>query len=377
MIKRISITAALMAAAAAFGMAAPQETVNLPGTELVELQSNERALYPRLEDVAIRAMDRLPDGVGLKLRLVSDFKGFSRFEFSTNDAPFRTAADDVLILAFEDRHTPDVQKTATVIRAVAASGAVSKDYHISVNYYPRELYAKAGQTAPGYVIVQKTDIPIVLSRVADWIVDQPTAEDIGFAKSKWGTKLEGLATPVDRAKRLARLLLDDLQPHRGTPSDKMKAPPFEQYRRAVSGEDHVWCGNLADIFVRAANSLGIPARAIRMNRTVSEGKAYNLMTAQGHSTTEIFATDLNKWVWIDLTFAMTGMELPGQGPIHMAEMARALNDPDRVGGLMATVYDLETKTEKRMSVLECPSRAALFNYFKRDQLFMYSRKKAE
>ncbi len=116
---------------------------------------------------------------------------------------------------------------------------------------------------------------------------------------------------------------------------------------------------------------------MKMMRTWSKGAAYDLLMAEGHSTSEIFAEDLNKWVWIDLTFAMTGMELPGQGPIHMAEMARALNDPDRVGGLMATVYDLETKTEKRMSVLECPSRAALFNYFKRDQLFMYSRKKAE
>ena len=260
-------------------------------------------------------------------------------------------------------------------RRPSADGSTSEERFININYYPREHYAQGGQTAPGYVILQKTDIPFAQSRVADWIVDQPTAEDIAFAKSKWGSKLEDAATPVDKARRLARLLLDDLLPHRGTPSDKMKAPPFEQYRRAVSGEDHVWCGNLADIFVRACNSLGIPARAIRMNRTVSEGKAYNLMTAEGHSTTEIFAADLNKWVWIDLTFLMTGMELAGRGPVHMADLVRAVNDPDQIGGLTALVYDPAKKIDSRVSVPDCASLDALLNYFKNDQTFRYVRKR--
>jgi len=369
--------ATLLGAAIMFGYASPQETVNLPGTEIVKLQSNERALYPRLEDVAIRTMDRLPDGVGLKLLLVSDSKGLARFEYSTNGVPFRAAAGGSLVIAFEDKHTPDVQKTATIIRSVNASGVVSKDYHINVNYYPRELYAKAGQTAPGYVIVQKTDIPIVLSRVADWIPDQPSPEDVAFAAAIWGKAVEGAATPLEKARKLARVLLDELRTHRGTPSDKMNVPPFEQYRRLMAGEDRAWCSNLADIFVHACNSLGIPARTMKMMRTWSKGSAYDLLMAEGHSTSEIFAEDLNRWIWIDLTFLMTGMELPGQGPIHMAELARALNDPDRIGSLTALIYDPETKTEKRMSVLDCPGRDALLNYFKRDQTFMYSRKKAQ
>ncbi len=367
--------AAILGAAVSFGSASPQETINIPGTVGVVMQSNERLLYPRLEDVAIRTMDRLADGVGLKLLLVSDLKGFSRFEYATNGAPFREAAGGSLIITFEDKHTPDVQKTRTIIRAVSASGAVSKDYGLNVNYYPRELYAKAGQTAPGYVIVQKTDIPIVLSRVADWIVDQPTPEDVAFAAATWGKAVEGATTPLDKARRLARALMDELKTHRGTPSDKMNVSPFEQYRRLMAGEDRAWCSNLADIFVHACNALGVPARQIKMMRTWSKGSAYDLLMAEGHSTTEIFAADLNKWVWIDLTFAMTGMELNGLGSIHMAELARALNDADRIGGLTATVYDPQTRTEKRMSALDSPGRDALLNYFKRDQMFTYFQKK--
>ena len=368
---------AFMTMTAAMAAAAPhsQEAVAAAGREIVELQSNERQLYPRLEAVAIRAIDRLPDGVGASLALESDRIGFSHFLYSTNGEPFRKMDGGRLVISFVDKHTPEIQRTTTIIKAASADGRTSEDHYININYYPRERYAESGQTAPGYVILQKTDIPFIQSRVADWIVDQATAEDIAFATSKWGPRLEGLATPVEKAKRLARLLLDDLQPHRGTPSDKMKAPPFEQYRRAVSGEDHVWCGNLAAIFVRACTALGIPARAIGMNRTVSEGKAYNLMTAEGHSTTEIFAADLNKWVWIDLTFLMTGMELPGRGPIQMADLVRALNDPDQIGGLTALVYDPANKAETRVSVHDCAGRDALLNYFKNDQTFRYVRKK--
>jgi hypothetical protein len=368
----LAITA--LGTVAGVGMMRAQETAAIPGALPVELQSNEGQLYPRLEDVAIRTMERLPSGVGIRLGLVSDMKGFSRFLYSTNGAPFQEAAGGRLTIAFADKHTPDVQTTTTVIRSVSISGQVSKDYRIGVNFYPRELYAKAGQTAPGYVIVQKTDIPLALRRVDDWITDRPSPADVAFAIKTWGKSIAGAATPLEKARRLARVLMDELNAHRGTPSDKMKAPPFEQYRRLMSGNDRAWCSNLADIFVHACNSLGIPARTIKLMRTWSKDSAYDLLMAEGHSTTEIFAADLNKWVWIDLTFMMTGMELPGQGPIHMAELVRALNDPDRIGGLTALVYDPGTKTEKRVSVLASPSLASLLNYFKPDQTYTYSRR---
>ena len=372
---REAMTALIMVAGISAAASIPaQDPIEIPGAEKIELLSNERQLYPRLEDVAIRTLERLPDGVGVSLDLVSDMKGFSHFVYSTNGEPFRKADAERIVISFVDRHTPDVQRTATIVRSVSGLGKTSGDRSINVNYYPRELYAKAGQTAPGYVIVQKTDIPMALSRVADWIIDQPTPDDVAFAAATWGRKLEGAAAPLEKARRLARVLLEELHSHRGTPSDKMDAPPFEQYRRAMAGEDRVWCSNLADIFVRACNAMGVPARMIKMRRYVSKGEAYDLLAAEGHTTTEIFARDLNKWVWIDLTFLMTGMELPGRGPIHMAELVRVLNDPDQIGGLTALAYDPATKTETRVNVLDSPSRDPLLNYFKKDQTFTYFRR---
>jgi hypothetical protein len=350
-----------------------QESAPPAGSEIVELRSNEPELYPNFEDVAIRSMERHPSGVGLRLGFVSDTKDFSHFLYSTNRGPFQEMENGSLLLTFEDKHSPEVQYMTTVIRSVSRSGIVSKDYHIDVNYYPRELYAKAGQTAPGYVIVKKTDIPIVSSRVSDWVGSRPTAEDLEFARATFGKRIDAGGTSLEKARGLARALLDDLHPHRGVPSDKMKASPFEQYRRAMSGKDFVWCGNLADIFVHSCACFDIPARMIKMIRYWSKGEAYDLLMAEGHATTEVFDEALNRWIWIDLTFLMTGMELSGYGPIHMAELHRCLNDPDKIKGLTAIEYDPVTKTEKRVSVPASTTLDSLLNFFKKDQTFTYRR----
>jgi hypothetical protein len=350
-----------------------QESAPPSGSETVELRSNEPELYPNLEDVAIRSMERNPLGIGLRLEFVSDTKDFSHFLYSTNKGPFQAMENGSLLLVFEDKHSPDVQYTTTVIRSVNHSGIVSRDYHIDVNYYPRELYAKAGQEAPGYVIVKKTDIPIVSSQVSDWVVSRPAAEDVEFARATFGKRIEGGGASLEKARRLARALLDDLDSHRGVPSDKMRTSPFEQYRRAMSGKDFVWCGNLADIFIYACACFDIPARMIKMIRYWSKGEAYDLLMAEGHATTEVFDESLNRWIWIDLTFLLTGMELSGYGPIHMAELHRCLNDPEKIKNLTTIEYEPRTKTEKHVSVRASTHLESLLNFFKKDQTFTYRR----
>jgi hypothetical protein len=343
-------------------------------TETVVLNRNEAELYPRREAVSFQELERLADGIGVRLILRSDMPGFSQFEVAVSDGPFVPTGDNTVEIRFTDNHTPDIQTNSTRIRAKDGSGKLSREYGIAVNYYPKELYAESGKTAPGYVIVQESDVDLAGSRVEDWIIDRTTAEDIAFARETWGSALERQPTPGAKARELARAILDALEPHQGIPSDLMRAAPFEQYRRAVSGKDHVWCGNLADIFVQACAAFDIPARKIGMNRILSKKKGYSLMLAEGHVTTEIFDEALNRWVWIDLTFSMLGMELAEYGPVNMAEFQRYLNDPVLAKGLRACVYDPKAHSEKTVPALESDSRSALLNYFKRDQIFRYKKR---
>jgi hypothetical protein len=346
-----------------------------PLTKIVELQSIESELYPQREDVAIESLERLPIGVGVNLKLRSDVKDFRYFIYSINGAENQKSESGALAIPFEDNHKPEAQKAALRIHAVDALGKTSKDYELIIGYFPKELYEKSGQTARGYVIVQKSDIPFVSSRVEDWIVDRPDEKDKEFAEKTWGSVVQDLASPREKAQALARSLLESLNPHRGIPSDQMKTTPFEQYRRAVAGLDHVWCGNLAEIFVQASNALDVPARMIEMHRIWSQGKNFELRTAEGHATTEIFDAQLNRWVWIDLTFSLLGMELEGYGPIHMAELHRSLNDPEKIKLLYGIEYDTAAKTEKRVNIPVSDKKNSLLNFFKKDQTFRYSKRK--
>jgi hypothetical protein len=345
-----------------------------PLTKTVALQSNESELYPQREDVAIESLERMPAGIGVSLKFRSDFESFGYFLYSITGAENQKSESGTVTITFEDNHKPEAQKAALRIRAEDALGKTSKDYELIIGYFPKELYEKSGQTAPGYVIVQKSDIPFVSSRVEDWIVDRPDEKDGEFAEKTWSSVVQNFASPREKAQALARSLLESLNPHRGIPSDQMKTTPFEQYRRAVSGLDHVWCGNLAEIFVRAANALGIPARLIEMHRIWSQGKNFELRTAEGHATTEIFDDQLNRWVWIDLTFNLLGMELEGYGPIHMAELHRSLNDPEKINKLYGIEYDSTMKAEKRVNVLVSKNIDSLLNYFKKDQTFRYTKR---
>ncbi len=355
--------------AAAWGRP-PAETKTLE----VELRTNERELYPVREAVALVSLDRLPEGLGVRLVLRSDLNDFSHFVYALDDGAPAESRDGIVDLRFRDNRGPDVQRARLTVRALDRRGGSSPGRTLILGFYPRELYAASGRTEPGYIIVQQSDIPLAASRVEDWIVDEPGPEDPHFALRRWGRRISGAATPREKARELARALLDDLTPRRGTLSDKMDAPPFEQYRRAMGGGDRVWCGNLAAIFVRAAVSLGIPARMIGMHRYISKESAPAILLAEGHATTEIFDEAENRWFWIDLTFAMTGLELEGYGGLTMAELARFLDDPAKAAGLFAWKYDPASRTEKRVRVLESPDRDALLNYFKRDQIYRYSRR---
>ena len=176
--------------------------------------------------------------------------------------------------------------------------------------------------------------------------------------------------------------MDDLDPHRGIPSDEMnKIGAFAQYERVMAGNDHLWCGNIADIFSYACNALGIPCRRIGMNRhnpvQPPADAPYRLLLAEGHGTTEMFSAQKNQWLWIDLTFYILGAYLGEEGPLNMAELHHHLNDPARLSRLQIVEYDPQTRTERRVPALESGKRDALLNYFKQDQEFHYTKNNAE
>ncbi|MSS71115.1 MAG: transglutaminase domain-containing protein [Candidatus Latescibacteria bacterium] len=356
----------------------PYPTTGKP--QVVPLEGNSWDLYPRREPVSLRTFKQLVEEPGVLLSLRTDVKDFSHYLYtfqrdSLPAEPAQESRDGQIAVRFQKRNEAKSQLIATEIQAVSKSGERTKAYRVEIGYYPKELYAASGQTSQSWLVVQNTDLTLSGSSVDDWILDRPTAEDRAYAQKRWGDLVKGSKTDYEKAQALARAIMIALKPHGGIPSDRMLASsPFQQLEMAEAGKGGVACENYSAIFSWACNALDIPARRIGMNYPWSVVGDCNLEIAEGHNSTEIFDGQLNRWVWIDATFNILGVYMGDQGPIHMAELVQGLNDGDRVGGMTVVAFDPVTRTERRVSALESPQKAALFKYFKKDQQFRYFRK---
>ena len=176
-----------------------------------------------------------------------------------------------------------------------------------------------------------------------------------FALKKWGHLIESVGSNYEKAKLLAKILMEDLWPHNGLPTDGMNVPPFQQYERMISGKDKGFCSNFAAIFICACNCFDIPARGIHMRKIHSVSDKCRIQIGGLHGTTEIFDKDMNQWIWMDLMHYALGAYLGEQGPLNLLELHLFLNHPARKKALRLHFYDYEkTKTEMTLELDKCP-----------------------
>ena len=348
---------------------------------MARLEMNIWELYPRREEITLQSVERLSEGVGVRLRLNTCIKEFSHFLYTIDNMPPKRSSDGQIIVRFEDPHKPVEQHAIIYVKAVSKTGISSKPHVINIHYYSREFWRQSGLTHPAQLIVESMDTFLSSSRVEDWTTQYITREERSYAQKKWGSLIVNAKSDYEAVKALAKSLIDDLEQFRGIPSDEMgKLSPFEQYERVMAGKDHVWCGNLSAIFSHACNALGIPCRCIEMiypwrqlpwpiNKPDPE-EGYQLLLADGHGTTEIFSESYNEWIWIDLSFHILGAYLGEVGPLNLFEFYFFLNNPNRADALRVVEYDPTIKTERLISVTEFQKKRSL-SVFKRDQQFQY------
>ena len=347
----------------------------------VEFRTNYWYLYPRREDLTLKSVEGLKDGVGIKVTLEPQVRGFSHLVYAFDDGPPKESRDRKIKILFRETPAREPQHSTLKVKAVLRDGSETRTYTMVVGYYPSAIYAARGRTSPSWVIIQESDLHLHQGRVEDWITEDPTHEERSYARKRWGRLIADASSDYEAAKSLAKAIIDDLEPYRGIPSDEMSGlTPFQQYERTIAGKDRVWCGNIAAIFSYACNALGIPCRRIGMNRPwppeggIDEDAGYRILLAEGHSTTEVFSESLNQWVWMDPTFRILGAYLDNLGPINMVELYLHLNEPNRAERLRLLEYDSHLKEEQLVPLNESKNKSPLTKYFKRDQVFRYSKK---
>jgi hypothetical protein len=192
----------------------------------------------------------------------------------------------------------------------------------------------------------------------DWKWPVPEEDEIAFVKEKWGHLVDENASDYENAKALAKVIMEELWPHRGSPSEKIMSnpPPLEQYKLMVSGQDKGFCTSFGAIFECVCKCFGILARRIGMCEMPTVSHRLFVQICSNHCITEIFDRQTNQWILMDMTYQMLGVFLGTEGPLTAAEFHIFLNQKHRRERLHMLIWDLETKTEKMLPLSECPRK---------------------
>ena len=317
--------------------------------------------YQTQDELTIKSIDDLPsENIKIKLNIQPHLTNFSHFIISVDDSKFEKSADSSFVSEFSINET-SAMKTTAVVKMVSENGTESQPYKITVISNPNKYWASKGAAGYPNWITIKTEPYLNFTTdyaVDNWIYNTPIESDVEFARDKWGDLIKNAKSNHEKAKLIAKSLMDDLKPHIGVPSDAMKVPPFQQYERMVSGQDRGFCTNLANIFIHACNSLGIPARRIHLEKMHYKSDKFSIRMGGMHSTTEIFDDQLNQWVWMDLTYNVLAAYLGDVGPLNAAEFSMFLNNPQRRNSMKVLYYKHKENSEELMPLDRCPEKFA-------------------
>ena len=341
-----------------------------------ELKSHYGNFYQGREELTIKSIEELAsDEIRIRLILQSHLKEFSHFLISTDGSEFQKSLDGSIMADFTIGDS-SAQKTDIIVKMISKDGGISEPYTINLICNAKEYWeSKGAKGYPNWITVKT--YPFLnftpSCTVENWIYKTPRSQERRFADEKWGNLIKNAESNYEKAKLLAKTLMDDLKPHVGVPSDAMKVPPFEQYERMISGKDKGFCTNFANIFIHACNSLGIPARRIHLEKVHYRSDKFSVRMGGMHSTTEIFDDRLNQWIWIDHTYNVLGAYLGEEGPLNMAEFSLFLNQDERRKRLRVLFYNYKDKTEKLLSLDECPKKFASLDGWDTEFHYFYSK----
>lgn len=308
-----------------------------------------RAHYGLREETVIRRLEPLADQpLALRLELASHRPDFRHFDLAAGDRPFSASRSNAFIIRFGRRRSWKGRARAVYDRG---AGPV---HEIEITLKTGEEYQREGDPLPTrYTVKIRPSLEMESRPPESWSAPLPTEADRRFARARWGAALKGAASDYDRACALARTLCRELWPRNGTPTLEYDSP-FGMYRAMMSGRSRGFCVQFNMIFVHACRCFGLVARNMHVERPVCYGPGDWVFFQGMHTTTELFDRDRNRWVFMDIRFYCLGAWLGEEGPLSTGELHLLISQPHWRERLRFQVYDLESDTEKRLPMGQCP-----------------------
>jgi len=241
-----------------------------------------------------------------------------------------------------------------------------KEIRISIQFYPKENYRRAGLSWPDNYWVKRASVPFGLETprpAAEWAGFSEADPDLAEARRILGGRLDPTASALERSEAVFRFVMSELKDSGGTPSDAVQsASPLETYRLLTSGRDKGFCENKALVYFLFANAARVPTRLVDL-----AGKLGPLKLS-GHYFCESFILEEGGWAYVDPQSGIANIRDVRGGLVNSIELQRALKTAAFETCVLRT-YD--SSSGSLVSVRAEGRAGSLENYFTGDGVLAF------
>jgi hypothetical protein len=304
------------------------------------------------------------DSLSIKIILKNTYKDFATYTFMLDGINVGSKFSDAFVFRFLRKAKENIYNTLQV-------GVNKATYKMKVSFDPKQFYANNGRTeSENGFFIHETDITFQEIPSAKFIRYQLSDQQKIEARKEFGIALENCKSDKEKVISITTFLLDQLATKRGVPSDAMNdISPLEQYKKAKSEKDKVWCGNLANIFLYACATYDIPARLICLGNTYKEGVDPLIYHADHHSIAEVYYDEC--WHLVDMSFYILDAKSKEGRILNFVDFWHLMNIPLERKGIVISMYDVNEKKIKEITVDKAPKYDRLLTYYKQNQKFSF------
>ncbi|MBN4065975.1 hypothetical protein JYT51_01425 [Candidatus Amoebophilus asiaticus] len=179
-----------------------------------------------------------------------------------------------------------------------------KSIKLVINFTPKEIYAAHKNSNTDNYYIENVNVSIGdldLYPVSDWIMkyehipEGEIKETIEIITNKIGINTN--EPSLTKIEKIGHYLLKELSGKQGIPSDSLQfLSPLNQFKCAKKGVSKIWCGNFAEIYTYFANQAGIPTRTVGIDGEIDG------VRVGGHTFSESYVKEQNKWAYTDLFY---------------------------------------------------------------------------
>lgn len=228
-------------------------------------------------------------------------------------------------------------------------GNLDGEIVLHINYTPKELYQKKGNSSLDVYQVSYSNVPLAdygSYSINDWAQENyfnVNNDEIVKAKEiiKTEAGINGGEPTLVKVEKLGRFILSKTAKSYGIPPHEViqSFSPLQTYYGATNGEFEIWCGQFANMYAFFANAAGIPTRLVSVdNGMIDVVNTNEKVNAGGHTFAESYIHEQKRWAFVDLTHRKIYITNSQEEVMNSVDLAY-INQTGVLDGVKVKIYE--------------------------------------